>query len=69
MLESAVLSSQKIIHFPFPFIFEEDTEEHWEHGQEAGARHHGHHQPRKGGVWGERQVHARSLPVHHSHHM
>lgn len=56
LLESAVLSSQKIIHFLFPFRFEEDAEEHRHHGQEAGAGYHGHHQPCKGGVWGERQV-------------
>lgn len=52
-LESAVLPSQKIIHFLFPFGFEEGAEEDGHHGQEAGAGHQGHQQPGEGGVWGE----------------
>lgn len=63
LLESAVLPSQKIIHFLFPFGFEEDAEEDGHHGQEAGAGHHGHQQPREAGVWGERQGHAVPLRV------
>lgn len=66
VLESAVLSSQNVIHILLSFSFEEDPEEHRDHGQEAGAGHHRHQEPRKGGVWGERQVHARSSPVRHS---
>lgn len=53
-LEGAILPSKKVIHFPFPFRFEEDIEEDRDYSQEAGHRHHSYHQPCKCGVCEER---------------
>lgn len=46
-LEDAVLPGQNIIHFLFPFRFEENIEEDRNHCQEAGRGHCGYNQPRK----------------------
>lgn len=46
-LEGAVLPSQNVIHFIFPFRLEEDVDEDGHHCQEAGYRHRAHHQPCK----------------------
>ncbi len=53
-LEGAVLPSQKVIHFLFPFRFEEDIEEDRNHCQEAGHGHRSYHQPCKCGVCEQR---------------
>ena len=49
-LEGAVLSSQKVIQFPFPFGFEEDVKENRNHTEEAGHSHCSDHQPCECGV-------------------
>lgn len=49
-LESAVLPSQKVIHFRIPFRFEESIDEDQDHSEEAGHSHCSYHQPCKCGV-------------------
>lgn len=53
-LESAVLTSQNVVHFRFPSRFAEDVEEDRNHSQEAGYGHRTYHQPCECGVCGER---------------
>lgn len=53
-LEGAVLPSQNVIHFVFPFRFEEHIEEDRNHHQEAGRSHRTYYQPCKSGVCKER---------------
>lgn len=62
-LEGAVLASKNVIHFLFPFRFEEDIEEDRNHCQEEGHPHHSHHQPSKGGICEERQRYMQAFMV------